>query len=183
MQDASPHAASDDTVSIGELARQAGVATSALRFWEAEGLLEPTMRTASGYRRYDGEAVARVGFIGRAQALGLSLTEVAELLDAADGDGGASVKERLRHLVAHKLDETRRRVAELEGFAGQLERIWGRLQDEGGCGCHHLGECACLPPTLDTGGRRRLRTEVRLISSCTCGCDASMTPISSRAAT
>lgn len=161
-------------MSIGQLAEATGVAPSALRFWESQGLVAPVGRSTAGYRRYDSEALARIGFIRRAQALGLSLAEVSELIAAADGDGGQSVRARLRHLVAHKLDETRRQVAELDQFAAQLERVWYRLQDDGRtCQCRHLGSCDCLPPPVDDDGRRRLGAELGAVAVCACGCDGS----------
>lgn len=158
------------TLSIGEVARRCGLAPSALRFWEAEGLLAPTHRTASGYRRYDAEAVARVGFILRAQALGLSLAEVRDLLRAADGEGEEAVREGLRHLLAHKLAETRHQVEELNGFASQLERVWVRLGQGGSCGCRHLGECSCLPPEVRASQLPGLAAELAAIAQGGCGC-------------
>ncbi|MGH9076500.1 MAG: MerR family transcriptional regulator [Acidimicrobiales bacterium] len=161
------------TISIGDLASLAGVTTSALRFWEAEGLLPPVARTPSGYRRYDAEAQARVGFIRRAQALGLSLEEVGQLLRAADGEGGAPAWDQLRHLVAHKLDEARRQAGELDAFIGQLERVWQRLgNDDARCGCRHLGDCDCMDPALDRSAKVRLRAELRAAATCACGCAA-----------
>ncbi|MHB1533332.1 MAG: MerR family transcriptional regulator [Acidimicrobiales bacterium] len=136
------------TMTIGELAARAGVSTSALRFWEAEGLVAAPERTPSGYRRYDEESLARVRFILRGQALGLSLAEIARLLAAADAGDGASVQEQLRDQVAGHLDGARRQVAELEGFVGQLERVYLRLGPGAGCGCTHLGDCECLPPKV-----------------------------------
>lgn len=163
----------EPTLSIGELARRCGLATSALRFWEAQGLVRPAHRTASGYRRYDTEALARVRFILRAQALGLSLDEVRELLRAADGEGEEAVRERLRHLVAHKLADTRYRAEELTGLAIQLERVWVRLGERGHCECHHLGECSCLPPEVQASAEPRLATELRVIADRGCGCTPS----------
>lgn len=71
--------------SIGEVAGACGVAPSALRYWEAQGLLDPG-HTSAGYRQYDPEQVARVRFIQRGQALGLTLTEIRDLLHAAASD-------------------------------------------------------------------------------------------------
>lgn len=167
----------DATMSIGQLAGATGVAPSALRFWESRGLLQPIGRSAGGYRRYDAEARARVGFIRRAQALGLSLDEVSELLAAADGEREGAVRARLRHLVAHKLDETRRQLGELEGFISQLERVWYRLHEtEAACSCRHLGDCACLPPVINDTGRLRLVAELGAVTACVCGCEESTSP-------
>ncbi|MGH7685639.1 MAG: MerR family transcriptional regulator [Candidatus Dormibacteria bacterium] len=160
-----------DTRTIGSMARQCGVSASLLRFWEAEGLLPAVTRTESGYRAYDTEAEARVRFIQRAQALGLSLEEVRQLLDAADGHGGdAAVRDRLRHLVAHKLAETERRVTELSDLAGQLERVWVRLGEAARCECAHLGSCDCLPPSVQAAGHRQLVAELAVVTDGGCQC-------------
>ena len=74
-------------LTIGELARQTGLRTSALRYYEAEGLLRPSDRTDSGYRLYAAADVDTVRLIRRAQRLGFSLAEIRTLLDAwREGD-------------------------------------------------------------------------------------------------
>lgn len=159
------------SLSIGVLARQCGIRTSALRFWETEGLIMPVGRTPAGYRLYDAECAARVRFILRAQALGLSLDEVRALLAAADGEGGSTVRDHLRHLVAHKLAQTRHQIGELEGFAAQLERVWLRLdEDDGACACRHLGDCDCLTPSTRSGGRHQLASMLESVSTSDCCC-------------
>jgi MerR family copper efflux transcriptional regulator len=67
-------------LSIGELARRAGVNVQTVRFYEREGLLPRPPRTASGYRAFPGDAVGRVRFIRRAKGLGFSLREISDLL-------------------------------------------------------------------------------------------------------
>jgi len=69
-------------LTIGQLARQAGLRPSALRYYEAEGLLEPAERTEAGYRLYAPEAADTVRLIQRAQRLGFSLAEIRALLTA-----------------------------------------------------------------------------------------------------
>jgi DNA-binding transcriptional MerR regulator len=71
----------DATLTIGEVARRAGVATSAVRFYEREGLLEPDDRR-SGQRRYRSETLRRLVFIGMLQDAGLSLDDIAGVLHA-----------------------------------------------------------------------------------------------------
>ncbi|MBW9248469.1 MAG: MerR family transcriptional regulator, partial [Acidithiobacillus ferriphilus] len=68
-------------VTIGRLAREAGLAAETLRYYERIGLIQPVQRTRSNYRLYDVEAESRLRFIRRAQNLGFSLAEVKELLD------------------------------------------------------------------------------------------------------
>jgi MerR family mercuric resistance operon transcriptional regulator len=70
-------------LTIGALARAAGVPVSTVRFYEREGLLRPRARTGAGYRLYGEEELARLRFIRAAQATGFGLAEVAVLLRPA----------------------------------------------------------------------------------------------------
>lgn len=70
----------DETMRIGELAHRAGIATSAIRFYEEEGLLPEPHRTASGYRDYTPEVLDHLTFIQCGQAIGLTLEQVKQLL-------------------------------------------------------------------------------------------------------
>ena len=69
-----------DILSIGQVARRAGVGVETVRFYEREGLLEEPPRRASGYRQYSEQVVTRIHFIKRAKLLGFSLKEITELL-------------------------------------------------------------------------------------------------------
>ena len=71
----------DELMNIGAVAKATGLATSALRYYEQEGLLAPTMRSGAGYRLYDGKAVERVRFIRSAQGVGFNLDDIRTLLD------------------------------------------------------------------------------------------------------
>lgn len=70
----------ESTLTIGQLAKRMGMRPSALRYYEAQGLLQPRGRTESGYRLYTADAEQTVRFIQRAQRLGFSLTDIATLL-------------------------------------------------------------------------------------------------------
>jgi len=67
-------------MTIGKVAKQAGVGVETVRFYEREGLLEEPPRRPSGYRQYPQDTVERLQFIKRAKELGFSLKEVKELL-------------------------------------------------------------------------------------------------------
>ncbi len=69
-----------EILSIGQVARRAGVGVETVRFYEREGLLEEPPRRASGYRQYSEQVVKRLHFIKRAKQLGFSLKEISELL-------------------------------------------------------------------------------------------------------
>ncbi len=131
---------------IGELAKLVGISTSAVRYYEKEGLIAPAPRTDAGYRMYSPNTVGRLQFLLRTKALGLSLQEVGELLASPREDAGAE-RDRLRHLVAHKIADTRGRIAELTAQNLELESLYVRLVRSPGRECGHLGDCACWLPT------------------------------------
>ncbi len=68
---------------IGEVARKTGLPVERIRYYERRGLLEPAGRSEAGYRLYTDEEVARLLFIKRAKLLGLTLGEIAELVNLA----------------------------------------------------------------------------------------------------
>ena len=72
---------------IGQLAVQTGHSVRTIRFYEQSGLLPAPSRTPAGYRSYDQDAVTRLRFVRSAQALGLSLAEIAEVLRIRDHQG------------------------------------------------------------------------------------------------
>ena len=133
-----------DVLTIGEVAARSGVATSALRFYEDQGLIA-SERTDSGHRRYPRAVIRRVAFIVFAQKIGLSLGEIRRELaklprnrapDRADWS-------KLSAAWTKRIDE---RIAELERMkAGLTECI--------GCGCLSLDRCKFSNPA-DRAGRR-----------------------------
>jgi MerR family copper efflux transcriptional regulator len=110
-----------DGYRISQLAERVGVPATTLRFYESAGLL-PAGRTASGYRIYNEEAVERLGFIGAAKRLGLSLEEIAELLEVWERGPCADVRDEMRqHLVA-RIADAERRAAELAAFTAAVQQ-------------------------------------------------------------
>lgn len=69
------------TFTIGQLAQQSGVTVQTIRYYERRQLIAEPPRLASGYRQYSAADITRIKFIRRAQKLGFSLDEIAELLD------------------------------------------------------------------------------------------------------
>jgi DNA-binding transcriptional MerR regulator len=129
------------TYRISELARRTGVPPSTLRFYEQAGLL-PAARTGSGYRVYGEDAVRRLEFIGSAKHLGLPLEEIKELLGAWQRGVCADVRVQLRPLVAERIAEAERRIAELSAFVDRLAAVHEELGGPApvaacgpGCGC------------------------------------------------
>lgn len=129
-------------LTIGELARQVGLRPSALRYYEAEGLLEPTGRTESGYRLYTPESADIVRLIQRAQRLGFSLAEIRALLDAwrggdLDNEATLATAESRYLALERQVTELRVQQHELELFLQDLrggdvdaaQTAFGRLVD------------------------------------------------------
>ncbi len=118
-------------LTIGDVAREAGVSASAIRYYESIGVLPEPARHA-GQRRYTPDVVRRLGVIDVAKQAGFSLDETRALL-AADADSGAHAE--LRELAARKLPEIEALIAR-----AQTMRDW--LQAAGGCTCETLDVCA-----------------------------------------
>lgn len=115
-------------LSIGQVARRAGVGVETVRYYEREGLLEEPPRRASGYRQYSEQVVKRLHFIKRAQKLGFSLKEITELLQLRV-DAQTACEEVRQHAEA-KIAEVDRKLIELQRMRQALIR-WPRYaQDE-----------------------------------------------------
>jgi MerR family redox-sensitive transcriptional activator SoxR len=131
-------------ITIGELAKRSGVATSAIRFYEEQGLISST-RTDGGQRQYRRETLRRVGFIRAAQAVGLNLAEIRSALDALPGQRTPTKQdwERLSRAWQPLLQE---RIDGLIALRDQLASCVG-------CGCLSLKSCSLYNP--EDAARRR----------------------------
>lgn len=109
------------SLTIGALAREAGVGVETVRFYERKGLVPEPPRTASGYRQYPEDAIQRLRFIRRAQRLGFTLQEISELLELRVDEVAAcgSVETRARK----KLTDVREKMAELQRIERALEGL------------------------------------------------------------
>ncbi|MFQ6372466.1 Zn(2+)-responsive transcriptional regulator [Shewanella sp. YIC-542] len=107
---------------IGELAKHSGVNTDTLRFYEKNGLLAPSMRTANGYRMYSAEDARRLQFILRAKAVGFSLGEIADLL-SIDLDKANWACSDVKTMVDDKLQQVQQKMAELQRFMQSLQML------------------------------------------------------------
>lgn len=110
-----------ETLSIGQVAQKAGVGVETVRFYEREGLLEEPPRRASGYRQYPEQVVKRLHFIKRAQRLGFSLKEIAELLRLRV-DAVTSCEE-VKVRTEAKLAEVERKLIELQRMRQALLQV------------------------------------------------------------
>ena len=121
------------TLLIGELAKQAGVKSDTVRFYEKQGLLSKPTRTAAGYRVYDEAALKQLRFIKQAQSLGFSLQEIQRILTLR-GEGRTTCKCVLA-IAEATLSETERKLKELQNFRDGLKRHvqeWGSQTKSGG---------------------------------------------------
>jgi DNA-binding transcriptional MerR regulator len=109
----------EQTLTIGELAKQGNVATSLLRYYEKEGLLEPVGRTEAGYRLYTPDSVRHLRFIRRAQRYGFSLNDIKLMRGAAHAVGGS--KHDIRQIAEQRFLEIERRVTEMLVLRHELE--------------------------------------------------------------
>ena len=127
----------DPWIAIGELARRAGVAASALRFYETQGLLGST-RSAAGRRRYPRSTLRRVAFIRAAQAVGMSLDDIQKALQTLPGQRTPTVADwtQLSRAWRPLLDA---RITELTRLRDQLSSCIG-------CGCLSLKRCGLYNP-------------------------------------
>lgn len=124
-------------LTIGELAERAGVATSALRYYEARGLIR-SERTSGNQRRYPRATLRRVSLIRAAQEVGLSLAEVATALETLPHDKTPTKRDW------EKMSRSWR--ARLDAQIAELIALRDDLTDCIGCGCLSLKSCAIFNP-------------------------------------
>ena len=125
----------DSEITIGELSRRSGVATSALRFYESRGLIS-SIRTLGGQRRFARPTLRRVAFIQAAQRVGLSLNEISIALRA--------LPERRTPTKADWAVLSRSWRGLLRSRIEELETLQTRLTSCIGCGCLSLKTCRLL---------------------------------------
>ena len=116
-------------LTIGQVAKQAGVHVETLRYYERRGLVARPPRSGSNYRLYPHEAVTRLQFIKRAQDLGFSLKEIKELLSlrAAPRAQCADVRERARA----KMSDIDERIRSLAAMRNALQKLVAQCAGRG----------------------------------------------------
>lgn len=117
---------------IGELARKSGIAASAIRFYEEQGLLAPMSRTASGYRQYASNAPDRLKLIQGAKRLGFSLEVIRDMLDE---NGKCSVEKTLRQsaILLRDIEEQQAALEQRRQSLLILRANLGGYQTDGPC--------------------------------------------------
>jgi MerR family redox-sensitive transcriptional activator SoxR len=133
-----------DELTVGELAARAGVAVSALHFYERQGLIS-SRRTAGNQRRYRRDTLRRVALIRIAQRVGVPLADVATALATLPG-GRPPTRQDWERL-------SRSWRAQLDDRIGTLERLRDSFTDCIGCGCMSLDRCPLANPDDELGLR------------------------------
>lgn len=138
-------------LTIGQLAKDAGVHIETIRYYERRHILGPTSRLPSGYRLYNHEAQRRLRFIKNAQALGFTLQEIADLLDlrvkskARCGEVQRKAERKLKHVEA--------KVRDLRALATALRNLVRACQAR-----QPTGHCPILA-SLEDGREGSTRSE------------------------
>ena len=117
-----------DGLTIGDLAERCGVSRDTLRFYERERLLSPPRRSPSGYRLYGQADAARVRFIRRAQATGLTLDDIRELL-RVQKLGTPETCRRVAARLRERIEVLDRKIAELDAFRGELAQALAQCEE------------------------------------------------------
>ena len=124
-------------LTIGELSARSGVAPSALRFYERQGLIA-AQRTSGNQRRYDRATLRRIALVQAGRAAGIPLTRIRSALETLPSNRTPSRRDWER------LSRTWR--ADIESRIATLEALRGRLDTCIGCGCLSIDRCDLLNP-------------------------------------
>ncbi|MCH8991615.1 MAG: heavy metal-responsive transcriptional regulator [Acidobacteria bacterium] len=134
---------------IGELAQEIGVNTKTIRYYEDIGVLPPPDRAPNGYRDYGGEAVGRLRFVRDAQATGLTLTEIASILDLR-GQGEATCHHVLDLLDQH-LEDLDRHIETLHRTRDELLALTERAKRLDPADCTDPNRCQTIEAGAHVG--------------------------------
>lgn len=133
-------------LTIGQVAKRAGVGVETVRFYERKGLVRQPERPEGGVRRYPAETVSRVRFVRHAKELGFSLREVAELLALRQTPSCEDVRARAEAKIA----DIDRKLAALEHMRDALEGLVAQCRASGrGAGCPILQAMEGAETTLE----------------------------------
>lgn len=121
-----------DTLTIGKLARTAGVGVETIRFYERINLIDEPPRSPTGYRQYSQDAVGRLRFIRSAKRVGFSLQEIRELLELKSSAGTSA--SAVREIATKRISEIGDRIAELREIRRALRETTERCDGEGSTG-------------------------------------------------
>ncbi len=131
---------------IGEVADKVGVATQTIRFYERKGLLPLSRRGPNGYRDYDASTLTQLEFIRSGQAAGLSLVEIATILELRRA--GSAPCAHVHALLAAKRLEVQKRQRELAALEAELENLSSRSKQLDPAECTDDAICHIIAPGI-----------------------------------
>ncbi|MCO6416125.1 helix-turn-helix domain-containing protein [Siccirubricoccus sp. KC 17139] len=139
--------ATENSLSIGALAKATGTTVETIRWYERVGVLPAPARTSGNYRAYGAAHLERLSFVRRARDLGFTLDQVRELLQLAD-DRERSC-EAVDKVAREHLEEVVRKIADLEALRHELQDLIGQ--------CRHgtVAECRIVQALSPRGGSSR----------------------------
>ena len=127
-------------MTIGDLAKVAGVPPRTIRFYESKGVLPIPGRSSSGYRLYRPDDLKRLSLVRRARSLGFSLTEVRNLVGLAQHERCDSFQGKAAQLMIQKLADVDALIQQLGAARRELARA---MENSGGCCQQAALECGC----------------------------------------
>ena len=164
---------------IRDVSERTGFSAATLRYYEEIGLLPPATRTAAGYRIFDDSTLARLAFIARAKQLGCSLDEIADLTTAWEGGRCGPIQDRLRTVVAQKLESAQRQIVELMTLSAELQRAAATLElhrpdgpCDDRCGCVADAPTGEVRPQSISLGSKDASTATVPVIACTLEADS-----------
>jgi MerR family mercuric resistance operon transcriptional regulator len=140
-----------DRLTIGALAAAADVGVETVRYYQRRELM-PVPAAGGGFRRYGVEALARLRFIRRAQALGFTLEEIGELLQLHDGTDRRSV----RRIAQARLSQLQTRIDDMQKMASTLQHLIHECEHAPRAPrCPIIASIEAAPPAVARTGRHR----------------------------
>ena len=127
---------------IGEVAKVAGMTPKTLRFYEEQGLLPPAQRGPNGYRQYGDDSVARLDFIARGRAAGLSVSQIRNIL--AVGEPGNAPCAHVQDILAGQLAELDQKIAELTALRAAVAASYEAVAAGNPAACDQSRVCSYL---------------------------------------
>ena len=133
-----------ESMTIGDLARAAGVNVETIRYYQRIGLVDEPDKPLQGYRRYPASIIDRIQFTKRAQNLGFTLNEITDLLSLNDGNC-----EEALAIAEHKLEGIHQRIEDLTAMQSELTRLIKACRQN----ADGRGHCAIIETLSRSGGR------------------------------
>lgn len=125
---------------IGDVARQSGLPSKTIRYYEEIGLIRPAIRQDNGYRDYDDRAIRMLHFVKRARGLGFSVADCRNLLSLYQDRDRASAD--VKALARHRVEDIDRKVAELQDMRQALLHLIDRCQGDDRPDCPIIDDLA-----------------------------------------